>query len=147
MKRYSASLRIQSECRKIRTRKTSYLNTFNAVLLYRTEAKAIKSLQKFSSDKFRQWSVSIVLEDSQQGPTKNFQDTSPISIFWPAGIYLLKVNNRNLRVSCEICSKLTIKIPERCQCQCFFRLSQKCPFLVSFFIGYYGYCFIKFLIV
>ena len=30
----------------------------------------------------------------------------------PAGIYLLKVNNRNTRTRCEICSKLTIKIPE-----------------------------------
>ena len=28
-------------------------------------------------------------------------------------IYLLKVNNRNTRTRCEICSKLTIKIPER----------------------------------
>ena len=28
--------------------------------------------------------------------------------------------------------------------QCFFRVSQKCPFLVSFFIVYYGYFFIKF---
>ena len=36
----------------------------------------------------------------------------------PAGIYLLKVNKRNTRIRCEICSKLTIKtikIPERCQ--------------------------------
>ena len=31
----------------------------------------------------------------------------------PAGIYLLKVNNRNTRTRCKICSKLTIKIPER----------------------------------
>ena len=31
----------------------------------------------------------------------------------PAGIYLLKVNNRNTRTRCEICSKLTIKKPER----------------------------------
>ena len=30
----------------------------------------------------------------------------------PAGIYLLKVNNRNTRTRCKICSKL-IKIPER----------------------------------
>ena len=30
-----------------------------------------------------------------------------------AGIYLLKVNNRKTRISCEICSKLTIKTPER----------------------------------
>ena len=31
----------------------------------------------------------------------------------PAGIYLLKVNNRNTRTRCEICSKVTIKTPER----------------------------------
>ena len=28
---------------------------------------------------------------------------------YPAGIYLLKANNRNTRIRCEICSKLTIK--------------------------------------
>ena len=32
---------------------------------------------------------------------------------YPAGIYLLKVNDRNTRTRCEICSKLTIKTPER----------------------------------
>ena len=31
------------------------------------------------------------------------------------GIYLLKVNNRSTRARCEICSKLTIKTPERRQ--------------------------------
>ena len=31
----------------------------------------------------------------------------------PAGIYLLKVNNRNTRTRCEICSKLTMKTPEQ----------------------------------
>ena len=31
----------------------------------------------------------------------------------PAGIYLLKFNNRSTRTRCEICSKLTIKTPER----------------------------------
>ena len=30
----------------------------------------------------------------------------------PPNIYLLKVNNRNTKKSCEICSKLTIKTPE-----------------------------------
>ena len=29
----------------------------------------------------------------------------------PAGNYMFKVNNRDARKSCEICSKLTIKIP------------------------------------
>ena len=32
-------------------------------------------------------------------------------IYLPAGIYLLKVNNKNTRTRCEICSELTIKIP------------------------------------
>ena len=31
----------------------------------------------------------------------------------PAGNYMFQVNNRNTRLRCEICSKLTIKIPER----------------------------------
>ena len=34
----------------------------------------------------------------------------------PANIYLFKVNNRNFRKMCGICSKLTIKIPERGHC-------------------------------
>ena len=32
----------------------------------------------------------------------------------PVGIYMFKVNNRNTRTRCEICSKLTIKTPGRC---------------------------------
>ena len=31
----------------------------------------------------------------------------------PVGINFLKVNDRNTRTMCEICSKLTIKTPER----------------------------------
>ena len=34
---------------------------------------------------------------------------------YPVCIYLLKVNNRNTRTRCEICSKLTIRTPERRQ--------------------------------
>ena len=37
---------------------------------------------------------------------------------WPAGTYMLKVNNRNNRTRYEICSKLTIKISERRQWRC-----------------------------
>ena len=33
----------------------------------------------------------------------------------PAGNYMFKVNNRNSITRCEICSKFTIKIPERRQ--------------------------------
>ena len=35
--------------------------------------------------------------------------------YYPAGNYMFKVNNRNARTRCEICSKLTIKTPERRQ--------------------------------
>ena len=31
----------------------------------------------------------------------------------PANIYLFKVNNKDTRKRCKICSKLTIKTPER----------------------------------
>ena len=31
---------------------------------------------------------------------------------------MVKVNNRNTRTRCEICSKLTIKTQERCQWRC-----------------------------
>ena len=34
---------------------------------------------------------------------------------FPADIYLLKLNNRNTREKCELCSRLTIKTPERRQ--------------------------------
>ena len=33
----------------------------------------------------------------------------------PAGNYMFKVNYRNTRARCEICSKLTIEMPERRQ--------------------------------
>ena len=35
--------------------------------------------------------------------------------FWQAGNYMFKVNGRNTRTRCEICSELTIKTPERGQ--------------------------------
>ena len=35
------------------------------------------------------------------------------SVIIPAGNYMFKVDNRNTRTRCEICSKLIIKIPER----------------------------------
>ena len=47
--------------------------------------------------------------------------------YWPPGTfaiagdsrleYMLKVDNRNTRARCEICSKLTIKTPKRLQCR------------------------------
>ena len=53
----------------------------------------------------------------------HFDSNAPLNIYYacieseifPVSIYLLKVNNRNTRTRCEICSKLTIKTPERRQ--------------------------------
>ena len=39
-------------------------------------------------------------------------------ISFPAEIYLLKVNNRNTRTRCEICSKLTTNTPEQRKWHC-----------------------------
>ena len=40
--------------------------------------------------------------------SKNYWNNNPTSN------YMFKVNNRNTRTKCDICSKLTIKTPERC---------------------------------
>ena len=59
--------------------------------------------------------------------TRSFHEFSPIHEYsiemkrtsedkeptYPAGNYIFKVNNRNTRKRCAICSKLTINIPER----------------------------------
>ena len=45
----------------------------------------------------------------------NKKGIKTISIDVPAGIYFFKVINRNTRAICEVCSKLTIKIPEQHQ--------------------------------
>ena len=37
------------------------------------------------------------------------EDAHDLKKQFPAGSYLLKVNNRNTKTRCEICSKLTIK--------------------------------------
>ena len=40
---------------------------------------------------------------------------NPTRRHYQAGNYMLKINNRNTRARCEICSKITIKTPELCQ--------------------------------
>ena len=37
---------------------------------------------------------------------------------FPAGNYMFKVHNRNTRTRCDICSKSTLKIPERRHWRC-----------------------------
>ena len=53
-------------------------------------------------------------ESSKRGK-KLFHQLLSFSHLIPAGIFLLKVNNKNTRTRCEICFKLTIKTTERRQ--------------------------------
>ena len=45
------------------------------------------------------------------GPAKHLWSSAPV------GNYMFRVNNRSTRTRCEVCSKLTIKTPERCHCR------------------------------
>ena len=47
--------------------------------------------------------------------------TVSLGVNFTANIYLFKVNNRSTRKRCEICSKFTIKTPERRQLVSFFK--------------------------
>ena len=55
--------------------------------------------------------------------TENFTEMKQSKIInlthFPAENYILKVNNRNTRTRCEICSKLIVKTPERRHWFCF----------------------------
>ena len=42
-----------------------------------------------------------------------FETANTCYEFYPVGIYLFKFNNRNIRTRSGICSKLSIKTPER----------------------------------
>ena len=63
----------------------------------------------------RSWLRAGNFRYSQPSRTKRKRKEAKTNATNPAAIYLLKVNNRNTRTRCEICSKLTIKIPERRQ--------------------------------
>ena len=53
-------------------------------------------------------SQNVIYYMSQLSETCNYKISS-----YPIDIYMFKVNNRHTRTRCEICSKLTIKTPER----------------------------------
>ena len=60
-------------------------------------------------------------------------------LFHPANIYLFKVNNRNIKIKSEICSKLTKKTPEQCHCR------RSAIFIVKF--KYFSFCTVDFELV
>ena len=72
------------------------------------------------------WDINTVIFDCQIVKGKYHLSNDNISITYipnlinweavnPVNIYLFKVNNKNIRKRFEICSKLTIKKPERSQ--------------------------------
>ena len=68
----------------------------------------ISQKTKFAVIEFPRWTIDVITIIIQRRVTH----------FWRlkrflAGIYLLKVNNRNIRKKYEICSKLTANTPER----------------------------------
>ena len=62
------------------------------------------------------WARNIVffVNMVQRNPFIHSRSVEVVAISFPDGNYMFKVNNRNSRTRCEICSKL-IKIPERHQ--------------------------------
>ena len=53
---------------------------------------------------------------------------------YPAGIYLFKVNNRNTRTRCEICSKLTSCSTKTFYCPCYWLATGICAMGFSGFL-------------
>ena len=58
---------------------------------------------------------------------------------FPAGNYMFKVNNRNSKTGCEICSRLTIKTPELHHC------GRSGVFIVNF--DHISHLFVVFLLI
>ena len=75
----------------------------------------VRTIQQKNDDIFHILRNVLTLHGTERN--KNLKGKSVKKIYrmivYPVGIYLLKVNNRNSRKRCEICSKLTIKTPER----------------------------------
>ena len=65
-----------------------------------------------AADCFRRKVRSLILGRVLNMPLGKFCEKQTNFITFPVGNYMLKVNNRNTRERCEICSKLTIKTPE-----------------------------------
>ena len=92
------------------------LNSINATLLirlykiftrqYMDYAQALTARNKTQRQKLE------VIQNRRLPYARRAVDSTNISNN-PAGNCMFKVNNRNTRTRCEICSKLTIKTPER----------------------------------
>ena len=75
---------------------------------------ADKSLfSKVEKSHFQSLQLVHNMYDTMDDEIISINNYASIHHIFPAGNCMFKVNNRNTRTWCEICSKLTIKIPER----------------------------------
>ena len=133
VKFYTRKIWIRLEILKFNTRKTQKLwvpwkfvpakiNTFEAhvtinqfkVYYHFFGAFLARTNSTFRKFKFRK--ISLYLLEDLYSRTKFSKWISSLHMSkYPANIYMFQVNNRSTRKKCEICSKLTIKAPERRQ--------------------------------
>ena len=94
------------------------LNAFNVNRLFDNLWQKSVALENVSSNRV---TLSLLIINCQSlKVTLEWWNIDDISKFfcincYPAGNCMFKVNDRNTRTRCDICSKLTIKTPERCQ--------------------------------
>ena len=96
-------------------------NLFNSFLANVPILYPVKTPRNlYFSGVFRRYKVETLVRNDLSITLITVAETGCISLLndilrtkFPAGIYLLKVNKRNTRIRCEICSKLKIKTPER----------------------------------
>ena len=89
---------------------------YRSVTHFKHNILSLRSLTSFLSDKNYRTGVNQALESFFQKIQFTEILKTLLNKFWkvfPVGNYILKVNDRNTRSRCELCSKLTIKTPRR----------------------------------
>ena len=103
-----------------------HLGIHSIINAWKLSNNHLKFYQHWQWNKRRK-SLSIIIPHNLFNPTTLMNNVFFLFLFffkkepyyYPGGIYMFKVNNKNIRTRCEICSKITVKIPERRQWHCF----------------------------
>ena len=119
--------KIKHDCKPLPFAKGSNIQVLGSTLKLPRKVRNVNSCPKKCQQNVLFGSLhTILITIGNKRKSSNFLLTNEVQKFFlhvgcqsqllshPAGIYLLKVNNRNTSARCEICAKLTIKIPERC---------------------------------
>ena len=86
--------------------KAHVINMFTKAIDKLYENKLLASVESDDAKLQRKKFINDVVSRYQE----SFLDIDMSNERFPVGVYLLKVNNRNTRAKCEICSELTIKL-------------------------------------